>query len=408
ERGCDVDAILGLEDGRVFTGRAFGASGTRTGEVVFNTSMTGYQEVLTDPSYCGQIVVMTYPLVGNCGVNDEDVESDRPQVEGFCVREFSHTHSNWRSRKDLPQYLRENGIPAISEVDTRALTRHIRMQGAMRGALSTGGLTAEQVVTRARQAPRLAEIDLVGQVSTSQPYRWSQPRDREWDIEAPGPPPQRRLAVVAYDFGIKRNILRYLTDHGCDVTVVPAGHTAEDTLALHPDGVFLSNGPGDPESNPRAIDAVKYLSMRVPMFGICLGHQIMGLALGASTFKLKFGHRGANHPVKDLASGRVAITSQNHGFAVDPATLPDEVESTHVNLNDGTCEGFQHRRLPLFAVQYHPESSPGPHDAGHLFSSFLALMGRVATATPPAADDLGRQIPDSKGRRRTSNPEGDV
>ena len=400
-----MDATLALEDGRLFKGRSFGATGARTGEVVFNTSMTGYQEILTDPSYKGQIVVMTYPLIGNCGVNDEDVESDGPQVEGFCVREFSHTHSNWRSRKDLPQYLRENRIPAISEIDTRALTRHIRTRGAMRGALVIGARSAESVVRMAREAPRLAEIDLVGQVTCTEAYPWSKPRDPGWDVSGEPPPrPPRRRRVVVYDFGIKRNILRYLVEHGCDVTVVPADFPAEEALALHPDGVLLSNGPGDPEASGERIRTVGALLERVPVFGICLGHQIMGLALGAATFKLKFGHRGANHPVKDLSTGRISITSQNHGYAVNPDTLPPEVEATHVNLNDGTCEGFVHRELPLFAVQYHPESSPGPHDAGHLFARFLNLMDperRDSRRGVPSTDDLGHQISDSKGRRRS-------
>ena len=399
-----MEATLALEDGRVFKGRSCGASGSCTGEVVFNTSMTGYQEVLTDPSYRGQIVVMTHPLIGNCGVNDQDVESARPQVEGLCVREISNTHSNWRSRKDLPQYLQENRVPAIAEIDTRALTRHIRTEGAMRGALVTGKCVTEAVIEAARQAPRLRDIDLVGQVSCDVPYEWTEPRDPAW-----AQPPAResllapRRKVVAYDFGIKRNILRYLVDHGCDVTVVPASYAAEDVLAMRPDGVFLSNGPGDPESVGGGVNAVATLLDQLPMFGICLGHQIMGLALGASTFKLKFGHRGANHPVKDLATGRISITAQNHGYAVNPKSLPAAVEGTHINLNDGTCEGFRHRELPLFAVQYHPESAPGPHDAGHLFGRFLELMDPKRHGDgegAPSVDDLGNQISNSQGRRR--------
>ena len=405
-----MEAILALEDGRIFKGRSFGAAGAHTGEVVFNTSMTGYQEVLTDPSYRGQIVVMTYPLIGNCGVNDEDVESNRPQVEGFCVREFSRTHSNWRSRKDLPQYLRENQVPAISEVDTRALTRHIRTRGAMRGALVSSSQSSESAVKMARKAPRLREIDLVGQVTCRQPYQWSESRNPVWDVglAETAPAGRKRRRIVAYDFGIKRNILRYLAAHQCDVTVVPARFPAEDALGMNPDGVFLSNGPGDPEALEDEVQAVSHLMEQVPMFGICLGHQVMGLALGAATFKLKFGHRGANHPVKELATGRISITAQNHGYAVAPDTLPEEVEATHVNLNDGTCEGFRHRELPLFAVQYHPESSPGPHDADHLFRRFLDLVdggGRDGGSRGPSGDELGKQISDSKGRRRSRSME---
>jgi carbamoyl-phosphate synthase small subunit len=403
-----MEATLALEDGRVFRGRSFGAPGSRTGEVVFNTSMTGYQEVLTDPSYRGQIVAMTYPLIGNCGVNEEDVESASPQVEAFCVREFSQVHSSWRSRKDLPQYLRENRIPAISELDTRALTRHIRTRGAMRGALVTGAGTAEEAVRQAREAPRLRDLDLVGQVTCKQPHRWSEPRDTRWDVGAvPLPAADRRRRVVAYDFGIKRNILRYLIGCGCEVTVVPARFPASDVLEMRPDGVFLSNGPGDPEAAGEAVEEIRSLIGRLPLFGICLGHQILGLALGASTFKLKFGHRGGNHPVKDLQTGQIAITSQNHGYAVEPASLPPEIAATHVNLNDGTCEGFRHREHPLFAVQYHPESSPGPHDADHLFTRFLKVMDRGAperAAGTPGADELGRRISDSKGRRKAGDP----
>ncbi len=399
-----MEAILALEDGRLFRGRSFGAPGERCGEVVFNTAMTGYQEVLTDPSYRGQIVVMTYPLIGNYGVNEEDVESGQPHVEGFCVREFSTIHSSWRARKDLPQYLKENRIPAISEVDTRALTRHIRTQGAMRGVLASGAITADEAVRLAREAPRLRDQDLVGQVTCPEPYRWSEARDPVWLVgtsEAESGT-ARRYRVVAYDFGIKRNILRCLAEAGCDVTVVPAGLPAAEALALKPDGVFLSNGPGDPEAATEAVAAVRDLVGRVPLFGICLGHQILGLALGGSTFKLKFGHRGGNHPVQERSTGRIAITAQNHGYAVDPESLPPAVETTHVNLNDGTCEGFRHRELPLFAVQYHPESAPGPHDADHLFRRFTAMMDGGAPEAGPGmgrGDDLGRRISDSKGRR---------
>ncbi len=400
-----MEATLALEDGRIFRGRSFGAPGRRTGEVVFNTSMTGYQEILTDPSYSGQIVVMTYPLIGNCGVNDEDGESVAPRVEGLCVRESSQVHSNWRSRKDLPQYLRENRIPGVTEIDTRALTRHIRSQGAMRGALVTGAGTAEDAVRLAREAPRLGELDLVGRVTCAAPYSWEERRDEAWLLGPGSVAAVEKRRVVAYDFGLKQNILRHLVDIGCDVTVVPATWPAEDTLAMKPDGVFLSNGPGDPEAVGVGVDVVRSLMGKVPLFGICLGHQILGLALGGSTFKLKFGHRGGNHPVQDLRSRKIAITSQNHGYAVDARSLPEAVEVTHVNLNDGTCEGFRHGEMPLFAVQYHPEAAPGPHDAGGLFRDFRDLMDQGEPSLDgeperPHGDDLGRLISDSKGRRR--------
>jgi len=404
-----VEATLALEDGRIFRGRSFGAPGRRTGEVVFNTSMTGYQEILTDPSYCGQIVVMTYPLIGNCGVNDEDGESAAPRVEGLCVRESSQLHSNWRSRKDLPQYLRENRIPGVTEIDTRALTRHIRSQGAMRGALVSGTGTAEEAVRLARSAPRLGDLDLVSRVTCAAPYSWRERRDDTWRLGPGTASTAGRRRVVAYDFGIKRNILRHLVDLGCDVTVVPATWPAEDTLALKPDGVFLSNGPGDPEAAGVAVDVVRSLLGKIPLFGICLGHQILGLALGGATYKLKFGHRGANHPVQDQRTRKIAITSQNHGYAVDARSLPSAVEVTHINLNDGTCEGFRHREVPMFAVQYHPEAAPGPHDAGGLFRDFLSLISQEETPRDGEperrpVDDLSRLISDSKGRRREGEP----
>lgn len=404
-----MEATLALEDGRIFRGRSFGAPGRRTGEVVFNTSMTGYQEILTDPSYCGQIVVMTYPLIGNCGVNDEDGESAAPRVEGLCVRESSQLHSNWRSRKDLPQYLRENRIPGVTEIDTRALTRHIRSQGAMRGALVSGTGTAEEAVRLARSAPRLGDLDLVSRVTCAAPYSWRERRDDTWRLGPGTAATAGRRRVVAYDFGIKRNILRHLVDLGCDVTVVPATWPAEDTLALKPDGVFLSNGPGDPEAAGVAVDVVRSLLGKIPLFGICLGHQILGLALGGATYKLKFGHRGANHPVQDQRTRKIAITSQNHGYAVDARSLPSAVEVTHINLNDGTCEGFRHREVPMFAVQYHPEAAPGPHDAGGLFRDFLSLISQEETPRDGEperrpVDDLSRLISDSKGRRREGEP----
>jgi carbamoyl-phosphate synthase small subunit len=388
-----VDALLALEDGRVFRGRHFGAVGERLGEVVFNTSMSGYQEVLTDPSYKGQIVVMTYPEIGNYGVNDEDIESARPQVEGFAVRELSEVRSNWRARNDLHAYLKDNGIVGISEVDTRAITRHIRSAGAMKGCLSSVDRDAENLVRKAVASPGLSEIDLVGMVTVPEIRPW-QRRDRPWArpaISRPvaDPPPH----VVAYDFGMKRNILRCLGESGCRVTVVPAGTSAADTLALRPDGVFLSNGPGDPAAATYAVEAVRGLWGKVPIFGICLGHQILGIAAGGKTFKLKFGHRGSNQPVKDLTTGRVEITAQNHGYAVDPDSLPPESEVTHLNLNDGTVEGVRQRDVPVFSVQYHPEASPGPHDSLYLFDRFLRMIAQ------DACPDGGSAPRDAEGHR---------
>jgi carbamoyl-phosphate synthase small subunit len=358
-----MEAILALEDGRVFHGRAFGAAGERTGEVVFNTSMTGYQEILTDPSYRGQIVVMTYTEIGNYGVNDEDRESEAPQVEGFVVRECSESASHPRSRAVLHAYLKEHAVVGISEVDTRALTRHIRAEGAMRGALSTLDRKPESLVRKARSAPRLRDVDLVGRVTCPRPYWWGEERGQK------GAP-----LVVVYDFGVKRNILRLLEAAGARVRVVPAGTTAREVLDSKPDGVVLSNGPGDPEVLEGPVREARDLLGRLPVFGVCLGHQILGLALGARTFKLKFGHHGSNQPVKDQRSGKVEITAQNHGYAVDPEKLPAAVELTHVNLNDGTLEGFRHREKPVMAIQYHPEASPGPHDSRHLFGEFLKMV----------------------------------
>ncbi len=364
-----MQATLALEDGRIFRGRALGAAGERAGEVVFNTAMTGYQEILTDPSYRGQIVAMTYTEIGNYGVNAEDVESLAPQVQGFVVRASSEVPSHPQARSSLHTYLREHGVVGISDVDTRALTRHIRSQGAMRGVLSTLDGDAESLVRKARAAPHLRDIDLVGEVTCPRPYFWE-----GGGVTGVGP------LVVAYDFGVKLNILRLLAASGARVQVVPAGASARDVLALKPDGVVFSNGPGDPEVLEGPVREARDLLGRVPVFGICLGHQILGRAFGASTFKLKFGHHGANQPVKNLRSGRVEVTSQNHGYAVDPDKLPAAVEPTHVNLNDGTLEGFRHRELPVLAVQYHPEASPGPHDSNYLFEEFLRLIdGPVAT-----------------------------
>ncbi|HYQ90139.1 MAG TPA: glutamine-hydrolyzing carbamoyl-phosphate synthase small subunit [Candidatus Binatia bacterium] len=361
-------AILALEDGAFYRGLSFGRPGETEGEVVFNTSLSGYQEVLTDPSYAGQIVTMTYPHIGNYGVNREDVESTRPQVSGFIARELSNVASSWRAEGDLNHYLDEASVVGISDIDTRALTRHLRTHGAKRGVISALEDDPDTLVDRARASRSMIGLDLAREVTCREPYRF----------EATAPPAtlsRRPFHVVAYDFGMKRNILRMLSGLGCDITVVPATTTAEEALRLDPDGVFLSNGPGDPEPCVYAIQAARALMCARPTFGICLGHQIMGLACGGRTFKLKFGHRGANHPVKNLATGQVAITSQNHGFAVEPGLFANpEYQLTHLNLNDGTVEGFRHRDLPAFSVQYHPEASPGPHDSYYLFDQFLSLM----------------------------------
>jgi carbamoyl-phosphate synthase small subunit len=367
-----VCALLVLEDGTAFRGRAFGAPGTTLGEVVFNTGMTGYQEVLTDPSYCSQIVTFTYPELGNTGINLEDIESSRPQVAGVIARNLVRRPSSWRSRQSLDDYLRAHGILGIEGVDTRALTRHLRSCGAMNGAISTE-LDAVALVGKLRACPSMAGLDLVPRVTTDRPYTWSEATDGTW-LATARKTDGRPLRVVAIDFGIKHNILRRLASHGCEVVVVPATATASEILALDPDGIFLSNGPGDPAAVTYGIETVRDLLPReVPTFGICLGHQILALALGGSTYKLKFGHRGLNQPASFC--GRVEITSQNHGFAVDADSLAAaDIEITHLNLNDRTVEGLQHRRLPVFSVQYHPEASPGPHDADYLFTRFVALM----------------------------------
>jgi carbamoyl-phosphate synthase small subunit len=375
----DDRATLALEDGRIFRGRPAGALTRRGGEVVFNTSLTGYQEVFTDPSYAGQMVCLTYPHIGNVGANLDDEESARPYIEGLVVREFSSLASNWRSAETAQQYLERHNVPVIWDIDTRALVRHIRQVGALRGIIATDGTPPERLVEEARALPSMAGLELAGRVTCERPYPW---REGSIDLARSGAPPlaegEAQFRVVAYDFGIKRNIVRLLVDHGCDVTVVPAGTSAEDVLGMKPDGVFLSNGPGDPEPVTYAVEAIRKLTGRVPIFGICLGHQLCGLALGGRTFKLKFGHHGSNHPVKDLLTGKVEITAQNHGFAVDPESFASsEVEITHVNLNDCTNEGIRHRSLPLFSVQYHPEASPGPHDARYLFGRFVGMMREV-------------------------------
>jgi carbamoyl-phosphate synthase small subunit len=379
-----MNAVLALEDGTWYRGVATGASGEAHGEVVFNTSMTGYQEVLTDPSYAGQIVTMTAPHIGNYGVADGDAESMVPRVAGFVMREASPVASNWRADGTLRDYLVRHNIVAIGDIDTRALTRVLRSAGVMRGVIATGQVDPAALVEKARAIPKMEGADLVREVTCDSPFnwrdraaQWGEADHREFGI-APASRSRKRLRVAAYDFGVKWNILRRLDAYGCDVEVFPATAPAADLLRTEPDGIFLSNGPGDPAALTYAIDNVKQLvdQGNVPMFGICLGHQILGHAVGGKTFKLKFGHRGANHPVKDLASGKVEITSQNHGFAVDPQSLPGNVKVTHLNLYDGTVEGFRHADKPIFSVQYHPEASPGPHDADYLFQQFLESMER--------------------------------
>ncbi|MDD5005409.1 MAG: glutamine-hydrolyzing carbamoyl-phosphate synthase small subunit [Candidatus Omnitrophica bacterium] len=361
-----MNALLVLEDGKIFKGKSFGAAGERYGEVVFNTSMTGYQEILTDPSYKGQIVMMTYPLIGNYGINKEDVESRQPFVEGFVVKECSKIASNWRKEKSLGDYLKENNILGIEGIDTRALTLHIREAGAMKAVLSTEDLDEKKLVQKARNSPGLIGIDLVKEVVNDKMYVWSQVN-------------KKGFKVIVLDCGTKYNILRKLVENKCQVVVVPANTGASEILKLKPDGLLLSNGPGDPAAVKYVIDTTKRLIGKVPMFGICLGHQMLGLALGGKTYKLKFGHHGANHPVKDLKTGRVSITTQNHGFCVDIGSLSKkEIEITHINLNDQTLEGMRHKKLPLFSVQFHPEASAGPHDAQYLFGTFIKMMKKYA------------------------------
>jgi carbamoyl-phosphate synthase small subunit len=378
----DVRALLALEDGRYFEGESFGATGSCVGEICFNTAMTGYQEVLTDPSYHGQIVAMTYPLIGNYGINSLDQESRSPHVRGFVIEELTEVPSNWRSEMSLGEYLRKWNVPGANGIDTRALTRHLRTRGAMKACLTTEEISPEDATQRAIEGKGVIGMDYVREVSTDKIYRWD-PEDKlsaPWSIqkspdgEGRRALPRARFRIAAYDYGIKQNILRLLRQKGFEVTVVPASTPAEEVLALDPDGVFLSNGPGDPAALAYAHKTVRDLMGQKPIFGICLGHQILGFAFGGSTFKLKFGHRGANQPVKDLRSGKVAITAQNHGFAVDAESLPSDVEVTHINLNDGTVEGMRHKKFPIFSVQYHPEAAPGPHDATYFFDQFAELI----------------------------------
>lgn len=366
-------AKLALEDGTVYTGRSFGATDATVGEVVFNTSMTGYQEILTDPSYKGQIVAMTYPLIGNYGINSDDCESSKPHVQGFIVRELARLPSNFRSQGRLEDYLKENSVFGLEGIDTRALVRRLRVRGAMNGVLSTTDLDNASLVHKARNGPHMVGRDLVREVVPSQPFAWSEGFTNPFVTYLPSRPATHHVAAL--DFGMKRNILRCLVQVGCKVTVLPGSAGADDVLAHKPDGVFLSNGPGDPAPLTYAIETIHRLAGKKPMFGICLGHQLIGLALGGKTFKLKFGHRGANQPVLDQRTNKVEITTQNHGFAVQLDNLPSDLEPTHINLNDRTLEGMRHKRWPLFSVQYHPEASAGPHDSGYLFEEFRKLMG---------------------------------
>lgn len=375
-----MKAVLALADGRIFEGKSFGATGEATGEVVFNTAMSGYQEVLTDPSYKGQMVTMTYPQIGNTGINPEDVESGKLYLSGFIVKEYIDEYSNWRATMSLGAYLRENGVVGIQGIDTRALTRHLRDHGAQNGIISTIDTDHASLLQKVRAVPSMAGLDLATGVSCDHSYPWA---EGLWELGAgyaDCSTKERPYKVVAYDFGIKFNILRCLASAGCDVTVVPATFPAEQALAMNPDGIFLSNGPGDPEPMTEVIENIKRLVGKVPIFGICLGHQLLGLALGGRTVKLKFGNHGSNLPVMDLATGTVEITAQNHGFSVDIASLSQSCELAHENLNDMTVEGMRHKELPIFSVQHHPEASPGPHDSQYLFARFVELMEKSKKA----------------------------
>ncbi|HWG19933.1 MAG TPA: glutamine-hydrolyzing carbamoyl-phosphate synthase small subunit [Terracidiphilus sp.] len=370
-------AILALEDGRIFRGQGYGHPGECSGEVVFNTSLTGYQEIATDPSYAGQIVVLTNPQIGNYGTNRADNEASKPYIEGLIVREFSAVSSNWRSEQVTDEYMERYAVPVLAEIDTRALVRHLRDNGVMRGVISTLTTDVDALVAKARAIRKMDGTDLAKVVSTGQAYSFDQndPRYQGGDPLLPAATEKSSLHVVAYDFGIKQNILRMLAREGCRVTVVPAETSADEVLGLKPDGVFLSNGPGDPEPVDYAVKAIRGMMGRVPVFGICLGHQLCGLALGGKTYKLKFGHHGGNHPVRNNVTGKVEITAHNHNFAVDPDSVnANEVELTHVDLNDNTLEGLRHKTLPLFSVQYHPEAAPGPHDSHYLFRDFRSMM----------------------------------
>lgn len=372
-----MQAILALEDGRIFRGKSFGAPTECAGEVVFNTSLTGYQEIFTDPSYAGQIVVLTNPHIGNYGTTPSDAESRKPFIEGLVVREFSPVSSNWRSTQVADEYLERYGVPVIAEVDTRAIVRHLRANGVMRGVLASGdNLDVDALIAKARAIPKMEGTDLASVVTTKEPYKWdaTEPKNQTADPLLKATVEGDPLHVVAYDFGIKENILRMLARENIDVTVVPAKTPAEDVLAMNPDGIFFSNGPGDPEPLDYAIENVQKLKGKKPLFGICLGHQVFGLALGGKTYKLKFGHHGGNHPIMNHETGKVEITAQNHNFNVDPDSLPEDVEKTHTNLNDNTLAGLKHKTDPMFSVQYHPEASPGPHDSHYLFKDFRKMM----------------------------------